>query len=137
MRAIGCLLVICCMVASGCNASDRITSTGRVTLNGQPVEVGLVVFRPIDQGLAAKAATITGGRFVIKTVASRFRVEIRGMRPIEESKIPKTMPRMEGVPVHEDYIPAAYNTESTLEVEVTKGGENSFEFDLSAPMQHR
>jgi hypothetical protein len=33
--------------------------------------------------------------------------------------------------LYEDFIPARYNRESTLTVEVTPGGKNVFTFDLT------
>lgn len=59
------------------------------------------------------------------------------MRPIEESRLPKTMPRSEGVPVYGDFIPPTFNVESTLEVDIAVGNANTFDFDLTSPPPHR
>jgi hypothetical protein len=42
------------------------------------------------------------------------------------------MPRLEGVPLYEDYIPSAFNAASTLEIDVTAAGPNVFDFDLKS-----
>ena len=122
---------------AACRPNDRAWSAGSVTFDGAPVEHGMIVFRPIDRGDPAGGASITDGRFTIASQPGRHRVEIRGMRPIEESRLPKTMPRIEGVPVYEDFIPATFNLESTLEVDVAAGSSNTFDFDLTSPPPHR
>lgn len=101
--------------------------------DGQPVEKGVIVFRPLDRGSAPEAAPIEAGSFTIDGRAGKRRVEIRGTRPIDDAKLPKTMPRLEGVPLFEDYIPAIHNAESTLEVEVAPGDRNVFDFNLTPP----
>lgn len=122
---------------SACRPHDRAWSTGSVAFDGAPVEHGMIVFRPLDSSAAAGGAAISGGRFTIASRPGRHRVEIRGMRPIEESQLPKMMPRIEGVPVYEDFIPPAFNIDSTLEVDVAPGRSNTFDFDLQSPQPHR
>ena len=124
------LLVAGLALAAGCRPANLIRSTGTVRFDGQPVETGAVVFRPVGSGGAPAGGLIRSGSFALEGPAGRQRVEIRGTRPVDESRLPRTMPRLEGVAVHEDFIPAAYNTASTLEVEVTPDGPNVFEFDL-------
>jgi hypothetical protein len=72
------------------------------------------------------------GHSVELFLRDRRRVEIRGTRRLDDSRIPKTMPRLEGVPLYEDYIPSAYNAASTLEINVTAAGPNVFDFDLKS-----
>lgn len=122
---------------AACRPNDRAWSTGSVTFDGTPVEHGMIVFRPLDRGDDAGGASISGGRFTIASRPGRHRVEIRGMRPIAESRLPKMMPRIEGVPVYEDFIPPAFNLESTLEVHVAAGSANTFDFDLTSPPPKR
>lgn len=136
-RLLGLLLAGLSIGIAACQPSDRAWSTGSVTSDGAPVEHGMIVFRPLDRGDAAGGASITDGRFTIASRPGRHRVEIRGMRPIEESRLPKMMPRIEGVPVYEDFIPPAFNVESTLEVDVAVGSGNEFTFDLPTPPPNR
>lgn len=124
------ILVIGCAGAIGCQRLERVTSNGTVTYDGQPVATGMIVFRPLDRSSAPEAAPISAGKFTINGGLGKRRVEIRGTRRIDESTLPKTMPRLEGEPLYEDYIPSAYNAESTLEVDVTADGRNVFNFDL-------
>ena len=128
----GIVLVAGLTLVAGCRPANRVRSTGTVRFDGQAVETGAIVFRPVASGGAPAGALICSGSFAVEGPAGRQRVEIRGTRPVDESRLPRTMPRLAGGAVHEDYIPAAYNTASTLEVEVTPGGPNVFEFELRA-----
>lgn len=127
------ILVALCVCVTGCRGSDRITSSGTIRFDGRPVESGVVVFRPFDRDAAPEGGAISGGRFTVTGRPGRRRVEIRGTRVVAPDELPRTMPRFVDAPVHEDYIPAAYNTASTLEVEVKAGGPNVFDFDLASP----
>lgn len=124
-------LVAGCAVLAGCGAPDR--ATGTVVFDGRPVETGVIVFQPLRRSAAAQGSLIEGGKYVVECGAGPHRVEIRGTRPMDESRVPRTMPRLGGAPINEDSIPAAFNTESTLEVEVKAGGPNVFDFDLKSP----
>ena len=126
-------IVACCVGVGGCRPDATATSSGTVAFDGRPIETGVIVLRPLDARLAAEAAPIEAGRFVVKGRPGRRRVEIRGTQVVPDSELPPTTPRMPGVPLRRDYVPAAYNTESTLEVEVKAGGANVFDFDLKTP----
>jgi hypothetical protein len=124
------LLVIGLALVAGCRPANRIHSTGTVRFDGHPVETGAVVFRPVGSEGTPAGGLIRSGSFSLEGPAGRQRVEIRGMRPVDESRLPRTMPRFEGMPVHEDYIPSAYNTASTLEVEARPYRRRSFGSDV-------
>ena len=127
------ILLACCGFLSGCTGTDFVVGTGTVAFDGVPVETGLIVFHPLDRGVAPQGASIVAGRFTIRCRPGRHRVEIRGTRAIDESQVPPTMPRLPDAPIREDFIPAAYNTESMLEATVTAGGPNLFDFELESP----
>ncbi len=126
------VLLVHCLAFSGCISSDRVTSTGTVTFEGRPVENGLIIFRPLDGRAAPAGAVITKGHFVVEGSPGKHRVEIRGTRPVDPAKLPRTMPRFEGLTVHEDFIPPHYNATSMLEIEVASDGRNIFTFELKS-----
>ncbi len=130
-------VVVGCVGVAGCLSSDRATSTGTVTFDGRPVETGSIVFLPPDRAAAAEGALITAGRYTIAGRPGPRRVEIRGTRPVPAERLPRTMPRLSNETVYEDYVPAAYNTETTLQVEVVAGNGNVFDFDLKPPERSR
>lgn len=120
------LVVALALVAVGCGKGDGfVTSTGSVTFDGTPVATGAISFHPLEQGTAPQGAQIVGGRFRIRTLPGRYRVEIVAGRPqAGGEELTPGMPRLE------QYIPGRYNAASVLDADVTPRGRNSFAFDL-------
>lgn len=116
------------LVAVGCGRGDGfVTSTGTIAFDGKPVPTGAVSFHPLEQGTAPQGAQIVDGRFRIRTLPGRYRVEIVAGRPqAGGAELTPGMPRLE------QYIPDRYNAASTLEADVTPRGRNAFTFDLSS-----
>lgn len=129
------LLVV---LAGGCNRSNpnRGTVSGKVTLDGQPLECGVIQFVPIDgtQGIAT-GGSIEKGLYRLADAAApavgRNRVEIRAMRPTG-NKVPKPFaPPGEMIDELVAAVPPQYNSNSKLTVEV-KPGENAADFAITA-----
>ncbi|MDB5346703.1 MAG: hypothetical protein JWP89_5080 [Schlesneria sp.] len=135
------------MIVSGCGAKsgpERANVSGEVTLDGQPVEKGVIAFVPdgATQGPTAGAA-ILGGKYATPPgsgpVLGTHRVEITAHRMamvVEGAGIggggvgPSGGVAMEKSQM---YVPTQYNKNSTLTFEV-KSGKNVQDFPLkSAP----
>lgn len=130
------ILALGCTILAGCGSSARVTATGMVTFDGQPVQTGTIVFQPLDQAAAPQGAPVDAGRYSIQCRPGRHRVQIRGTRLVDESRVPRSMPRFGSAAIREDYLPASYNTASTLEVDCVVGRSNVFDFQLtSSPAQ--
>lgn len=117
--------------------------TGTVTLDGQPLSGVAVVFQP-DNGRPASGRTDAEGRYeltyireTLGTKIGRNRVEIAPDEDAEEADTedvanpdaqqPSARPIKSGKRV----VPARYNTNSELEVDV-KPGDNTFDFELQS-----
>jgi hypothetical protein len=127
------LLGLQALVLAGCVDALRQPLQGSVTLDGRPLEAGYIRFRP-EPGSSSPTAggAITAGTFSIDRnggpMAGRFRVEITASRPVGRTTIDiETGERVQDL---EQYLPPRYNSKSELEVEVTPGGDNTFQFDL-------
>ncbi|HEX2474109.1 MAG TPA: hypothetical protein VHK01_05160 [Lacipirellulaceae bacterium] len=110
---------------AGCSQSDLIPVTGTATWKGEPMPSGEAIFFPKDPGVAPSAGRIKDGKFEFLSKAGKMRVEIEAARYTGERD------PVEGFLITELYIPARYNKQSELEVEVTPDGENHFEFKLT------
>lgn len=120
------------MVFVGCGSPDQVLIEGRVTLDGQPVGPGSIVFLPETDGEATKfAAPIEDGQYRIGTERGAkpgtFRVEISWSKKTGR-QLPSADP---GIMMDEmqEAIPPLYNTQTTLVREI-KPGENIHDFDL-------
>jgi hypothetical protein len=126
-------LVVLGLSAAGCGGSPATTS-GRVTLNGQPVEAGSISFLPAAGDGPASAAAIENGEYALPPErplrSGTYRVEVNWLKPTGK-KIPSADP---GIMTDErqEVIPTKYNTQSKLTVEITSGA-NVHNFELKDP----
>jgi hypothetical protein len=105
---------------------------GKVTLDGKPIADGQISLVPSTPGAGSAWTTvITDGHYASGAngpVAGKSRVEIRA------SRNPKGSPDGAGGDWKSNYvegIPARYNTQSTLAVDV-RSGDNTFDFELKS-----
>lgn len=125
-------------LAGGCGSAEgpaRGSVSGKVTLDGDPIEHGSISFHPVGQtrGMVAGGA-IEQGRYSIPAAqgpaVGQNRVEIHASR-----KTGKKVPDPYGEPGQTmeqsvEAVPQQYNAQSTLVREV-KPGNNPLDFDLS------
>jgi hypothetical protein len=110
----------------GCSAGDgKLPVTGVVTFDGAPMPDGYVTFTPAAGG-TPEAAPIAAGKFELGVKPGAHRVEIEASHFVGEKN-----PIM-GLQPREQYVPARYNSETTLTSEVTADGENAFTYDLTS-----
>ena len=127
----------------GCDRSgaDRSAVSGSVTLAGQPVDGGSIDFAPsgVNQ-VSATGAMIFVGRYFVPCknglVPGKYCVRIYWPEKVDAEQVPKGPPGPPAKGSHiglpKERIPAKYNIESELTVEVRQGGANTFDFPLSA-----
>jgi hypothetical protein len=126
---------------TGCG-SKRGAVSGVVTLDGQPVTNGMIAFVPIEgtQSPSSGASIGNGGRYAIGgekgPMAGVFRVEIRAQRYTGKRIKLRDLPGQPFGPNAQgdmeetvEAVPAGYNSESKLRVEV-HSGDNTLNFDL-------
>ena len=119
----------------GCGSNGRVAVKGTVTLNGRPLHGAQIEFVP---QLGTAAPTVGGdiveGKFSIGAdkgpLAGRYRVKIvksgptgRKIRDVRSNAI---------IDEYAQILPARYNEQTELEVEVTSGGPNDFTFTIEA-----
>ncbi len=127
VRACTCypLLFLLTALLLGCGPRWQVTAvSGTVTLDGKPLEDGKISFRSTTTSTPPQIGNITAGQFACQVTTGPQRVEISATR---------TIPGAASTGIGEaNYIPPRYNTQSTLTVEVTASGPNSFTFDLKS-----
>lgn len=129
MRAyltLGALLVVS---LAGCGSSGPATYevSGSVSFDGEPVAKGEILFRAADGAQATAAGKIADGKYTLRTTPGRKRVEIIATRTITAET-----PAASGEPAvrAQMFIPAQYNTQSTLSVEVKVENASGVDFAL-------
>jgi hypothetical protein len=115
---------------SGCSGEPAVTGT--VTLNGEPVDGGAIIFTPDGVSGLKAAARIVDGKFTIPA-GGGLSVGLNRVEILWKKKTGKqiAVPGDAGHTTDEtiQVVPDVYNARSTLKEEV-KEGSNTFTFEL-------
>jgi hypothetical protein len=123
--ALGFVLLLGCQ-GQRYEGEPRAAVSGVVTLDGQPVDGGVIQFEPLEGDRRRASAPIVGGRYDIPEIRGPslgvHRVRINWLKPTGRKGDDG-----EGMEVAE-VMPRRYHLDSTLEVEVVAGrNERNFE----------
>ncbi|MCC9607108.1 hypothetical protein LOC68_14495 [Blastopirellula sp. JC732] len=122
------ILLALATVAIGCSLGKqepaRADVSGEVTIDGKPLEKGLIHFKTVSAG-SIDSIDIVDGKFAGKAELGARRVEISAFRAASGGT-----PGMDAGEVN--YIPAKYNAKSKLTADVTAAGPNEFKFEVTA-----
>lgn len=124
---------VCLMTLSisGCGPKKPVvqvaTVKGQVKLDDKPMEEGEILF--VVQGQIPRTLPIKAGAYSGEVVAGPSRVEIRAYKD--------AAPIMMGDQIankgsKENYIPAKFNSESTLTADMSGGGAKEFNYDVTS-----
>ena len=136
MKNLSCFILLTCCATLGCSAADRgperASIHGTVTVDGVPVEEGMVQFTPIEGNVGpVTGSVVKNGEYATAKakgpVVGMNRVEILGNRKTGRMIQTRFGPAEE----RESVVPERYSKDSTLVREV-KSGKNEFNFQLSS-----
>ncbi len=121
------LSLLAALTTIGCGKSGPVRSdvTGSVTLDGQPLEEGEVLFIPADGVGPSDACPIIDGEFNGEVTPGSKRVEINATKDTG-----KAAP--DGLPDYQNLVPAQYNRESKLTAEIGESDGSPMTFELKS-----
>jgi hypothetical protein len=121
---------------TGCSkSSGRQGISGKVSIAGKPLPKGNITFRPLAGTASPSAgAAIVDGQYSIDAaqgvMPGKFRIEITSSRPGKQKVAAPITGEL--VAVEEQFLPAKYNTQSQLELEVVAGNaKTQKDFELT------
>jgi hypothetical protein len=129
---VGCYCALAIVVFAGCNRSSQESQvSGRVTLDGDQIGPGTVVFAPLEGGKPATGSIEKDGSYLLNTsrevglAAGKYKVAI------SVRELPENVKRSDQPPPGKLRIPGKYEqiTTSGLEYEVAPG-RNTIDIDL-------
>jgi hypothetical protein len=136
-RFLATFLAMLLLFFAGCGSrSDRLAVSGAVTLDGAPLDVGSIRLTSTGNGkLFASGAMIQNGKFHVPQEKGlppgTYRVEISSPDTAVAPVVYKGAPGEPALPpTAPERIPPEYNSNSKQTIEVTRGGDNHFEFDI-------
>jgi hypothetical protein len=126
------------VLAVGCGPkTDRLPLSGTITLDGAPLDKGKIEFASISGApLQSTGAVIRDGSYEIPAekglLPGTFHVEISS--PDAEAKPVKVSAYPGGptISVAPDRIPPEFNIDSEKRIDVTREGDNVFNFDVTS-----
>lgn len=131
-------IALCSLIAStGCRRSDTVSVNGQLALDGVALPSGNLVLIPMNANAGPSVGcAIVEGRYSIPADRGprrgvKYRVEIRSIDPDSGSTAD---PRSGGEsPVFRDRVPAAYNSESQLDLVIPEDSTGlQKDFDLNS-----
>lgn len=126
-----CLLTLA-LVMSGCGDDGLPMGevTGTVTVDGEPAQTGSIAFFPTDGKSPTAGGAIEGGRYTAQVPLGESKVEVRVSKIVGHRKLYDT-PDSPTQPLLEEVLPAKYNSQTELLIDVTSG-VNEQDYDLEA-----
>ena len=118
------LLVAIVLAASGCMADGLAEVSGKITVNGQPLNDGEIILESIDKKSSQAGAKISEGTFTIRTTPGSKIVRILSSR--QTSKPDPVM----GSAARESALGPEYNTNSTLRATIKRGKQTGLDFEV-------
>jgi hypothetical protein len=128
-------LIAGCALFAGCgpeNPQGRRAVSGKVTLDGAPLELGNIVFDPLDGGTQS-GGQISGGSYAVPTAQGvapgKYRVSITDFVP-SPAQAEGRLPGDPLPPSPKPKVPPDWNTKSKQTIEVKKEGPFKFDFEI-------
>ncbi len=118
-------------LAGGCGGPPRAQVTGRVTLDGVPVENGIIQFYPIGGSGQSAGGGIENGVYKLDASPGEMTVTINASKVVGKKKMYNTADS----PVVDqlaELIPTEYNTTNKLRATLKAGANENIDFDLKS-----
>lgn len=128
------LLIVVVATASGCGQGakgDRAEVIGQVTLNGTPLETGVITFLPADGKGASAGAPIVNGAYKAEVPPGAKKVSIYAEKVVGKQPRSPSNPGGDQIDVVQQLIPPQYNAQTTLQVDIPPEGKKDANFSLT------
>jgi hypothetical protein len=125
------VLVVLVVLTAGCGGSAKVVVKGTVTLDGNPLEEGAINFFPADGSGTTAGGVISGGNFSVPVPAGSVIVRISASKVIRREPMYAGDPKGPMKEIRTDIIPAKYNAQSELKLDV-KSGMDDVKYDLTS-----
>jgi hypothetical protein len=108
------------LAMAGCGKPTIGIVSGTVTVDGTPAKSGSIAFFPVDRKSRTTGAEIVDGQYTAQVPLGTSKVEIRVSKVVGQKKLYDT-PNSPIQPLLEEMLPAKYNDQTELTVDVQPG----------------
>lgn len=127
---VGCF-AIGCLVLVGCGEPPPVVAPvkGMVTLDGNPMPVGEILFR--GQGTPnSMTLNVNAGEFAGDVQPGKYKIEVYSYTMIQPTA--DATGYMPSEPIKQNTIPPQWNTMSVVVIDVPQGGKEDFKFAVTS-----
>ena len=117
------------LAAAGCRGEPKAQVSGTVTLDGVPVENGVIQFYPVGSTGQTAGGGVQNGRYALDASPGEMTVTINASKVVGKQKLYAT-PDSPVVDKVSELVPSKYNSVSTLKVTLKEGVNEGVNFDL-------
>lgn len=126
----GFVCFILAIVATGCSRGPVMAKiSGEVTVDGQPLKDGRILFTPEDGQGQTGGSTITDGKFQVEVPPAKMKVQINASQVIGKQAAYEGVPNSPMMDIVKEIIPKRYNDQTELREEI-KPGAQSVKYEL-------
>ena len=126
------IAVLACLTV-GCNRSDRVPVSGRITLDGQPLAGAFVSVQPttgMNPGAGAYGRTDADGVYELRSMIDDQLGTVVGPHQVSVTTSIPEAPNSDRMSV--ERLPTRYHMKSQLSLTVPEGGTTAAHFDLTS-----
>ncbi|MDR0521766.1 MAG: hypothetical protein LBH00_07930 [Planctomycetaceae bacterium] len=127
------LIIVTITIISGCgNPQGRLSVSGTVTLDGEPITEGSISFEPVgEQAVKVRSGTIIlKGKYEVPGKSGLVPGEYLASISAQQATGTKIKTGMGEVDEVIDLIPPAYGSDSKQRITVTETGKQTFDFPI-------
>jgi hypothetical protein len=132
------ILVLFAFLLSGCTPpkTETVKVTGKITLDGKPIEQGAIKFIAADGSTPAGGGSISNGTYLAEVPPGKKKVLVNGQKVVGKEPLYKDMPDSPTRDKLERTTPLIYNNQeaSPLEAEIS-GETKDLDFDLNSKIR--
>jgi hypothetical protein len=120
------------VLSAGCGGGQPTAEVrGAVTLDGKPLEAGTLAFFSVKGDVSNASCDIKDGRYAARVPVGLMQVKIYSPKVVGQTPLYPHDPKSPTRPVSVESVPAKYNEQTTLELDV-KPGSNDKDFELQS-----
>lgn len=120
MRVSAWIIFGCLFILGGCSRTNMGHVSGKIEVDGVPLDEGSVTFKPFDNNSPTAGSKVRHGQYSADVPIGKMKVAINQAKVVGKKKAYATVDSPE-VPITKEALPARFNEKTELLYEVEPG----------------